>query len=138
MKNQTAGAAKSATDRAISYDGGLTCALGVRDLDAAIDWYTGMLGFQLLYRLEDLGWCELRSPVKRVNVGLSEVEQLHPEGGATLTFGVLDIDASRAELETQGVRFDGPTREIDGMVKLATFYDPDGNTLMFYQSLSDA
>ncbi len=56
-------------------------------------------------------------------------------GGATLTFGVKDIDAAREQVEAKGVRFDGPTREIEGLVKLATFYDPDGNTLMFYEGL---
>ena len=34
------------------------------------------------------------------------------------------------------MRFDGPTQEIPEMVKLATFYDPDGNKLMLYQDLS--
>jgi hypothetical protein len=33
------------------------------------------------------------------------------------------------------VRFDGETREIEGMVRLATFYDPDGNTFMLAQRL---
>jgi hypothetical protein len=36
------------------------------------------------------------------------------------------------------VRFDGPTREYPGMVKLATFFDPDGNTLMLYESLGQS
>jgi hypothetical protein len=36
------------------------------------------------------------------------------------------------------VRFDGPTIELPGMVKLATFFDPDGNPMMFYQDLQGA
>ena len=35
------------------------------------------------------------------------------------------------------VRFDGDTYEIEGMVKLCMFYDPDGNSYMLAQSLSD-
>ena len=35
------------------------------------------------------------------------------------------------------VKFDGPTQEIPGLVKLATFYDPDGNNYMLNESLSD-
>jgi len=57
--------------------------------------------------------------------------------GVTLTWGVHDIEAARKTLEADEVRFDGPTQEIPEMVKLATFYDPDGNTYMLYQSLSD-
>jgi hypothetical protein len=52
-----------------------------------------------------------------------------------LTWGVKDIDAARKVLESKKVRFDGPTQEIPGMVKLATFFDPDGNPMMFYQDM---
>jgi hypothetical protein len=48
---------------------------------------------------------------------------------------VKDIDAARSQMERKKVRFDGPTQEIPGMVKLATFFDPDGNAHMLYQSL---
>jgi CreA protein len=44
-------------------------------------------------------------------------------------------NAARAHMEAQGVRFDGPSVSHEGMVKLATFYDPDGHTLMLYQDL---
>ena len=120
---------------AISYDGGLTCSIGVADLDKAIDWYGGTLGFTLIYRLDDLGWCELSTGVERVNIGLSEVENAGGGGGATLTFGVEDIEAAKAALDAKGVKQDGPIRDIPEMVRLLTFYDPDGNALMFYQDL---
>ena len=38
-------------------------------------------------------------------------------------------------LAQKGVRFDGATRQVGEMVKLATFYDPDGNTLMLAEQL---
>ena len=59
---------------AIDYDGGLTCSLGVVDMDRSIAWYQGVLGFTLLYRLEDIAWCELSTSVARVNVGLGQRE----------------------------------------------------------------
>jgi predicted enzyme related to lactoylglutathione lyase len=75
--------------------------------------------------------------VPGLTLGISQVETgAGGPGGATLTFAVEDIAASRGALETQGVRFDGPTQEIPGMVKLATFFDPDGNAFMFSQSLT--
>jgi len=82
-----------------------------------------------------MGWCELATNIDRVNIGLSQVEDAGGKGGATLTFGVNDIDTARKELEGKNVRFDGPTRTIEGMVKLATFFDPDNNALMLYQEL---
>jgi len=126
----------TATAPAIAFDGGLTCSIGVTSLDAAIPWYTDILGMKLLYRLDDLAWCELESPVARVNVGLSQVENAGGPGGATLTFGVVDIDAAKAALDAAGVKQDGPIQDIPEMVQLLTFFDPDGNTLMLYQDLS--
>jgi len=123
---------------AIDYDGGLTCSCGVTDLDRSIAWYRDMLGFELLYRLEHIAWCELKTGVERVNIGLSEVEEAGGKGGATLTFGVTDIEAAKAELDRHGIRQDGPIRDIPDMVRLLTFYDPDDNALMFYQEIGHA
>lgn len=119
----------------LGYDGGLTCALKVTDLEKSIRWYQDVLGFKLLYKLDDMGWCELATEVAKVNVGLSQVEKAGGEGGAVLTFGVKDIEVARGQLEAKDVRFDGPTQTIPEMVKLATFYDPDGNALMLYEDL---
>jgi len=122
----------------IQYNGGLTVSLPVSDLDAAIDWYQEILGFELKYRLDDIGWCELTSSVKNVNVGLSVVETPNP-GGATPTFGVQDIEAAAATLQAKDVRIDGDIVTIDGLVRLLMFYDQDNNALMLYQELaSDA
>ena len=122
---------------AIQFNGGLTLSLAVSDLDRALAWYQSVLGFELIYRRDDIGWCELTTGVERVSLGLSAVESVTP-GGATPTFGVEDIEASRASLEAHGVKLDGDLQEIDGLVKLQTFYDPDGNSFMFYEELSDA
>lgn len=120
----------------ISYDGGLTVSMPVADLQKAIDWYQNMLGFELAYRMDDIGWCEVVSPVANVNMGLSVVEKPNP-GGATPTFGVKDINAARASLEANGVRIDGDVVTIENMVSLLTFYDVDDNALMFFQMLTD-
>jgi catechol 2,3-dioxygenase-like lactoylglutathione lyase family enzyme len=118
---------------AIAYDGGLTCSIGVTDLDRSIAWYRDVLGFDLLYRRDDIAWCEFSTAVERVNVGLSERREAGGPGGATLTFGVVDLDAAKAALDGQGVRQDGEIIEIAGLVRLLTFFDPDDNALMFYQ-----
>lgn len=121
----------------LGYDGGLNCSHSVLDLEKAIQWYSEVLGFTHLYTSEDLGWCEMATPVEGVNMGLSQVEELEPRGGATLTWGVKDIDQARSALASKNVPFDGDTIRIPGMVALATFYDPDGNKMMLYQDLGD-
>ncbi len=122
----------------LGYDGGITASLGVSDLDSGIAWYQGVLGFELVYKLDDMGWAELKTETPGVNIGLSTREEAQGGGGATLTFGVKDIAAARSNLEAQDVRFDGETQVIPGMVSLATFFDPDGNQMMLYQDLSEA
>lgn len=120
----------------LGYDGNVTASCQVRDRKASTAWFQDRLGFKLLYDVAEVGWCELATHIKGVNIGLSEVESPKVEGGPTLTWGVKDIAAARAELEGKDVRFDGDTIEFPGMVKLATFYDPDGNHFMLFQSLA--
>ncbi|RYG75642.1 MAG: VOC family protein [Alphaproteobacteria bacterium] len=120
----------------IPYDGGLACALSVTDLDVSLAWYRDVLGMELLHRRDDIAWCEFATSVARVTVGLSQTETAGGGGGATLTFGVTDIDAAKAVLDAAGVRQDGGIDEVPELVRLLTFYDPDGNALMFYQDLS--
>jgi len=123
---------------AIAFDGGLACAINVTDLDRSSAWYQDVLGFELLMRVEEIAWCEFSTPVARVTVGLAQAESVAGGGGATLTFGVTDIESAKAALDFAGVRQDGPIQTIPDMVRLLTFYDPDGNALMFYQDLNAA
>ena len=85
--------------------------------------------------MKEYGWCELATSIDGVGLGLGQVEEVNASGGVTPTFGVSDIDAARAHLESRGVRFDGDTHEIEGSVKLCTFYDPDENPFMLSESL---
>ena len=125
-----------ATNTPFEYNQNMVISIGVSDLDRAIEWYKDALGLELVYKLDQYGWCEMSTATKHVTIGLGQNEDLKT-GGATPTFGVLDMDAARKHLESKDVRFDGDTYEIEGMVKLATFYDPDGNSFMLAQSLTD-
>ena len=116
------------------YKGDITLASSVSDLDRSITWFKDNLGFELLFRVDDAGWAEISSPTGDVTIGLGVNQEVDGRGGTTPVFGVTDIVAARAELEDKGVKFDGDTVEITGMVKLATFFDPDGNTYMFAES----
>ena len=112
----------------------LTCSMGVKDMTAAIAWYERVMQCTLLYRADEIGWCEMATPMAGVNIGLSEVETVVQGGGATNVFEVSDIEAAKAHLDAEGVRQDGGIQHIPGLVKLLTFYDPDGNAFMVSQS----
>ena len=120
---------------ALDYNNDLTISIYVADRKKSAAWYTSVLGFELLYDVDEIGWCELQTTIPGVKVGLGDSEK--PKiGGPVPVFGVSDVDTARAELESKSVRFDGDTMTIPGMVKLATFYDPDGNAFMLSQDLS--
>lgn len=114
----------------------LTIALSVADRHASAIWYQDMLGFETIYHADEAGWSELQTSVESVTLGLGEHAEPAP-GNSVPVFGIDDIDSARTKLEGAGVRFDGPTDVVEGMVKTATFYDPDGNALMLAQDLSD-
>ncbi|WP_308917178.1 VOC family protein [Jannaschia sp. LMIT008] len=119
----------------VSLDRTITLALSVRDRHRSAQWYGDMLGFTLLHHMDEAGWSEMATNAEGVTLGLGE--QAEPAPGNTVpVFGVSDIGADRAKLEAAGVRFDGETETIEGMVSTATFYDPDGNALMIAQDLS--
>jgi len=116
------------------YGERIVISVNVSDFSAAVEWYEKALGFELEYRMDEYGWGEMRTPHANINVGLGQTEEIK-NGGITPTWTVKDIDAARAHLESAGARFDGDTYQIQDMVKLATFYDPDGNPWMLAQLL---
>jgi catechol 2,3-dioxygenase-like lactoylglutathione lyase family enzyme len=119
----------------LDYVPEVTASMGVKNLDKSIAWYEKVLGFTLLYRADEIGWCEMSTGVPGVNVGLSQVEDVSQGGGATNVWGVKDIVIAKAHLDAHGVRQDGDVQVIEGLVKLITFFDPDGNAMMLSESL---
>ena len=120
----------------IAYVPELSASMSVSDMDASIAWYQKVLGFDLLFRDDDLGWCELSTGVPGVTVGLAQSENVTQGGGATNVWGVKDIVEAKAQLDAHRVKQDGDIQVVPDMVKLITFYDPDGNAMMFAQSLA--
>ncbi len=114
----------------------ITASMGVTDLDRSIAWYGEVLGFVLLYRVDEIGWCEMTTHMPGVNVGLSQNQSVATGGGATNVWSVTDIEVAKAYLDAHNVKQDGDIQHIPDMVKLLTFYDPDGNAMMFAQPLA--
>ncbi|MEP5729054.1 MAG: VOC family protein [Sulfitobacter sp.] len=119
----------------VTLDDQITLSLSVRDRHKSADWYAEMLGFELRYHIDEAGWSEMNTKTKGVVLGLGEQAEPAP-GNAVPVFGVADIHVARAALEAAGVSFDGETMTVEGMVSLATFFDPDNNALMLAQDLS--
>ncbi|WP_424983774.1 VOC family protein [Maritalea sp. S77] len=119
----------------ISLNDTITIALSVKDRHVSADWYQNMLGFETMYHADVAGWSEVKTNTKGVVIGLGEHMETAP-GNCVPVFGIDDLDAARAKLEDAGVKFDGETDVVEGMVKTATFYDPDGNALMLAEDLS--
>jgi len=121
----------------IEYDGTVALALGVADRTASAKWYARHLGFELLYDAPEIGWCEMSSPIAGLTIGFADGEGVKI-GGPVPTLGVADLELSRALLEGAGVKFDGPSLTHEGMVKIATFYDPDGHAWMLAETLAES
>ena len=117
-----------------AYTGEVTISVNVKDMNRAIDWYGQAFGFELIYKLDEWGWCELSTPLAGVHIGLGQTAD--PIEPATAPyFSVADIEAAKKHLESVGATFTEDIHEIEGRVKLAGFKDPDGNPFGLAQNL---
>lgn len=119
----------------ISLDETITISLSVKDRHVSAEWYGSMLGFETIFHADDAGWSELQTNTVGVTIGLGEHTKPAP-GNCVPVFGIADLDTARQKLELAKVKFDGETDVVEGMVKTATFYDPDGNALMLAEDLT--
>jgi catechol 2,3-dioxygenase-like lactoylglutathione lyase family enzyme len=103
-----------------------------RDMDAAVAFYTNVLGLTLLRREGD-GWAELEaSPLRLALHGTEDEER---PGSGTVVFRVDDLDEARWALEQRGASFEDHVGEVEGFARFATFRDPDGNPLQLIEYL---
>ena len=119
----------------ITPDATITIAMSVKDRHASAAWFENMLGFETLYHADEAGWSEVKTNTPGVTIGLGEHTEPAP-GNCVPVFGIADLDQARSMLEKAEVKFDGETDVVEGMVKTATFYDPDGNAFMLAEDLS--
>ena len=107
----------------------------VSDMEQAVAFYRDTLGLQLTYQSAD--WVEFDAgnvtiALRRYGSGPEGRPELGVGEGATLVFKVDDIEAAKAQLESQDVKFIGGVFEY-GRVKLAAFEDVNGNVLQIYE-----
>ncbi|MBX2835670.1 MAG: VOC family protein [Gammaproteobacteria bacterium] len=113
----------------------LTLALSVKNRAQSADWYTKHLGFEVSMAIDEAGWTEMTTHMPGVILGLGDTDEVNP-GNCVPVFGVDNVASAREALESESIQFDGDTMTIEGMVSLATFYDPDGNAIMLAEDLT--
>lgn len=113
---------------------GLTVWYNVKDLERTMDFYTNKLGFEVAFVMKEEGMAMVKTNTKECWIGFSAAEEVVPSTSSTV-FEVDNIDETIEELTNKGVQFIGEVENVPGMVKLATFTDPDGHNLMLSESL---
>lgn len=96
------------------------------DMDRSVRFYREVVGLRLVRR-EDSHWAEFDTG--SVHLALHGTVEGKPveAGGAAAVFRVEDLDAARTALEARGVTFEEHAGEVEGLLRFATFRDPDGN-----------
>ena len=102
-----------------------------QDLQRAKRFYTEVLGLEV----ESEGEHDMELRLGQVTLDVfdpSSIGQPFAPNPAGFALRVPDVDAARAELEANGVEFDGETIETS-ICRQAWFKDPDGNALMLHR-----
>lgn len=107
----------------------------VSNMDAAVEFYTNVLGLKLVNRYGD-DWATIDAG-KGLTIGLHPASPKNPAPGTkgAMMLGLeIDepIETVVARLTENGVRFTGDTVQGDGG-KFAHFEDPDGNPLYLWE-----
>ena len=104
----------------------------VTDMERAAAFYRDTLG---LPQVSEGGFPEFQLG-ENVSVYLLQLENIGSAFSAPHTAHVAlrvpDVAATRAELESRGVEFEGETLDT-GVCHMAFFRDPDGNALMLHR-----
>jgi CreA protein len=108
----------------------------VKDFEQAKKFYGETLGLKKTFEMEQ--WAEFAGAEGEASIGVAGVSHFAKEPGATIVLRVDDIERERKRLESTGVKFEGKTEEIPGVVKLAVFRDPSNNRLQLCQVLMQA
>lgn len=109
----------------------------VRDIKAAIKFYTEIVGLELVEFHEQFGWAELKGK-EGASLGLAQYipEEKNQIGeNAIVTLSVENIETAVADLKSKNVHLVEGIIEVPGAVRLQTFKDADGNTFQLAESI---
>lgn len=105
--------------------------INVRDIDAALDFYTKTLGFETEMDQtfpDGFRWVTVRPPGAATCLSLNHNPEARPDPrGSGINFVAKDVDKFYETVSAKGVVFDGPPEMMPWGSKGTTFSDPDGN-----------
>ena len=106
--------------------------VSTKDLDAAVEFYGGVLGLPESKRWGQMPAVEFETGNLTIAVMQSEAFGIEPRANNhPIELRVDDVEAARTELESRGVAFEGDTLD-SGVCHQAFFEDPDGNALAIH------
>lgn len=106
----------------------------VSNLNRTLEFYTKKLGFKELYADANIRQAMLTTNTKDCLIGFAEIQSTAPSS-TCITFEVESIEEAVKFLQQKGVEFKEGIFEVPGVVKLATFFDPDGYKLMLSERI---
>lgn len=101
----------------------------VSNLERTLAFYTETLGFKVLFYDTNNRKAMVATNTKDCIIGFAEAQSIAPSSTCT-TFEVENLEEAVQVLQEKDVEFKDGILEIPGMVKLATFNDPDGYKMM--------
>ncbi|NQV14158.1 hypothetical protein HQ531_01775 [bacterium] len=107
----------------------------VVDYERARSFYLDDLEFELVLEDQSTRWAEFQiSPGAKMAIHGTKATNANPIGALVLE--VDNLDKSELWLQGKGIKLFNK-EEIPGLVKLASFMDPDGNVIQLSQSLAE-
>jgi predicted enzyme related to lactoylglutathione lyase len=117
------------------YKPGVGFHYNVGNLERTLTFYTEKLGFKELYFDAGGKSAMVATNTKDCFIGFAEAQSIVPSS-TCITFEVENIKQAVLGLQQKGIEFKDGIFEVPGMVKLASFFDPDGYRLMLSESES--
>jgi predicted enzyme related to lactoylglutathione lyase len=102
----------------------------VKDVKAAVKYYTEVVGLKLEEFNEEYGWAELVGYEGGSRLGIAQEtpqEKVKAGQNAVVTFTVANLEKTKSEMLKKGAKFQGDMVEVPGHVKMQTLVDNDGN-----------
>jgi catechol 2,3-dioxygenase-like lactoylglutathione lyase family enzyme len=108
--------------------------LPVRNIDAAVEFYVGRLGFSLVFKISgEPGYAVIRRDGVELHLQWHDPSEWSLTDRPMLRFLVADVDTLFKELQPKGVFHERTAlRATPWHTREFAFYDPDRNGLTFY------